>query len=170
MAKYTGQVFKVYPKEFSGKMNYSFKLEDNPIFFRLGTTRHEGVVEPGSVVEVEADLNSDGKSAKVTSVKKASAQAQAQVAGAAGTKDSAIQYQSSRKDAIEFVILLNTTGTLASLLPKKEAAKVGFLEALVDKYTAQFYEDIGALGAVSRANGDSEPAKGKAEAEDEDEE
>ena len=52
----------------------------------------------------------------------------------------------------------------------KPADKVGLVEALVDKYTSQYFEDVTTFGAVARANGTGEAADPAAPpSEDEDE-
>lgn len=154
----TGQVFRVYEKQFPGKpMTYSVKLEGNPLYYRLGTNRFPGIVEPGNVVEFQATDNPDGKSASVVSpVRAGKAQSPATTA-ASGTptvnyaaRDNSIQYQSSRKDAIALVdIILREK---AYKLPAKVSDQYGAVLDLVDHLTAAFYNDVGTLGAVGRVN------------------
>lgn len=156
MSKYVGQVKKIFDREFSGKMTYSIVIEGSPLYFRLNNKRYPGIVEVGNVVEFEATENDDGKSAKVVSPVTAGKQTkspQAQAASGGGTtdwaaKDRSIQYQSSRKDAIEVVGLLLTSGALK--LPADKAKQVSVIEAVIDRYTAQFYVDIPELGAIKR--------------------
>ena len=162
--KISGQVFKVYPKTFPGKAeSYSVKLEDNPIYYRMGTRRFAGIAEPGNRIEFMATANADGKSANVDGDVKLQA---ASAAAAPGTpslsgsaRDNSIQYQSSRKDALEFVGLIVAADAVK--LPAKQAAKLGALETLADHYTAKFFEDISTLGAVTRElEGGSAPESG----------
>ena len=173
MAKFQGQVFKVYEKTFSGKPSYSIKLEDNPIYFRTNAKRFAGIAEPGNMIEFEAEMNADGKSANVqgdiTKMAKAAAAA-ASAASPAGARDTSIQYQSARKDALQLVQILLTAGAVK--LPAKQAAQVSVIESITDKYTALFFEDIATLGAVTRANGDDGEGKEAAAptAKDDDEE
>lgn len=149
--KVTGQVFRVYPKTFPGKPEtYSVKLEDNPIYYRLGTKRFAGVVEPGSVIEFMATLNPDGKSARVDSDVKLASQQTAQAVGATqDAKQASITYQSARKDALAFVAAILSADAIK--LPAKQADKLAAMENLVDHYTAKFFEDTNTLGAVTRA-------------------
>jgi hypothetical protein len=156
MPHVTGQVFKIYEKEFRGKKLYSIKLEDDPVYYRMNETRNAGIAESGNFIEFEAEPNPDGKSAQVKGPVKAASRpaAQAAVATAVGGgfsagREASIHYQSARKDALVFVSLLATTGAVK--LPAKQALKLKALEALVDAYTAQYLEDIATGGAVARA-------------------
>lgn len=151
--KISGQVFRIYEKQFPNKpVTYSIKLEDNPIYYRTNTNRYAGIAEPGNRVEFMATMNSDGKSARVDGDVKALAAVAAAPGGTPSmgvSRDNSIQYQSSRKDALEFVGLL--VKAEAVKLPAKPADKLGALVALVDSFTASFFEDINTLGAVTRA-------------------
>ena len=171
MPKFTGQVFKVYPKQFPGKpMTYSVKLEDQPLFHRMGTERYAGIVEPGKVIEFEATPNSDGKSAQVQGTIREVVQAPAAAPGSPALpnntgRDNSIQYQSARKDAIEFVDLLVRNEALK--LGKDAAKKEGILFAALDRYTAFFFKDIATLGAVVReAESEGESPEAEAAADD----
>lgn len=170
MAQVTGKVYKIFPKEFSGKMNYSIKLEDNPIYYRAGTKSWAGIAEPGNTVTFEAEINSDGKSAKIVGdVTKARAEPGAGIPSTGGGgREASIHYQSSRKDAVEFLKLAFQTEAI--VLPKATKGRLGILEAALDKYTAQFYEDIGTLGAVARTAEGGEEAADEGEESDGDEE
>ena len=155
MSKITGQVFKVYPSKFK-KGSYQIRLEDNPVYYN---TRKPGPAEPGVTVTFEAtaynekqwDIDGD------VTVVKASGSAAPVSAGGGGPRDASIQYQSARKDALVFLGILLNNGTL-DLSKAKAAAKVGILEAALDKYTAQFYVDIGELGAIARLSTPDEDA------------
>lgn len=157
MSKVTGQVWKVMDKEFRGKMLYSFRLESDPIYYRMNENRNAGVVESGSYIEFEADYNADGKSAQVkgTPKKVTPAAPQAAPAGVQGgysggtSRDASIGYQSSRKDALLFVQIALANGAIT--LPAKASAKLAALDALVDSYTALYLEDISTGGAVTRS-------------------
>lgn len=153
----TGQVFRVYDKQFPGKpLTHSFKLDGDPLYYRVGTNRFPGILESGNVVEFTATQNPDGKSANVTSPVKAGKAVAAPVA-ASGTptmsydaRNNSIAYQSSRKDAIALVdIILREK---AYKLPTKIADQLGAITDLVDHLTASYFEDVGTLGAVTRAN------------------
>lgn len=151
--KYEGVVFKVYDKEFSGKMTYSIKLDGQPLYHRAGMQRFAGIAEAGNRVSFDAEPNPDGKSTKITSpVTLVAAQAVASSGtpsgGGDGPRQNSIIYQSSRKDALEFLNVLFNAGALK--LPAAVAAKAGALEALLDRYTALFFDDVNTLGAVVR--------------------
>lgn len=157
----TGQVFKVYDKKWpKGGTSYSVKLEDNPIYYRMGNDRHAGLVEPGKTISFEAEPV-DEKSAKVTgAITEAKAQTASAATGSSGgtgtVRDNSIQYQSARKDALVYVQLVSALGAVK--LPEKQAAKLKALDALLDQVTADFFNDIQTLGAVSRVNGVGEEA------------
>lgn len=170
--KYTGKVYKIYEREFRGKMSYSIKLDDQPLYHRLNDKRFAGIAESGNVIEFEAEPNADGKSTAVKGEVRLAAASSSQPQAATsfaggGTRDASIQYQSSRKDALEFLSIAITAGAIK--LPAKEAAKLKAMEALVDYYTAGFYEDIGTLGAVSRSNGSGEGEEDVAGVEEDEE-
>lgn len=175
MAKVTGQVFKVYDKQMFGKTLYSVKLENDPIYYRMNENRGAGIVEAGNWIEFEASPNPDGKSATIEAAPRLlpkPAPAAVSVAGpvSAGggggnARETSIHYQSARKDAIQFLQIAVSSGAVT--LPAKAAAKLKALDALVDYYTALYFEDISTGGAVTRATqaaydeAESTPAKGK---------
>jgi hypothetical protein len=153
----TGQVYRLFDKEFRGKTLWSFRLEGDPVYYRLNENRNAGIVEPTNYIEFDFEPNSDGKSATVkgTPRKVQPAAAPQQALGSSGTvsyaeRDASIRYQSARKDAIEFVAQAIAAG--AVVLPAKASAKLEALEALVDSYTASFFEDISTGGAITRTN------------------
>lgn len=147
MSKITGQVFKVYPSKFK-RGSFQIKLENDPVYYN---TRKPGPAEPGLTVTFEAepynekqwDIQGD------VAVVRAPAGPAPVSAGGGGARDASIGYQSARKDALVFLGVLLQHGAL-DLSKAKAAAKVGILEAALDKYTAQFYTDIGELGALAR--------------------
>lgn len=64
-------------------------------------------------------------------------------------RQSSIILQSSRKDALEFLQVLIAAGALPmsdSTAAKAKVSRQGALEALLDDYTARFYQDIQELG------------------------
>jgi hypothetical protein len=164
--KVTGTVWKVFPKTWpKGNTTYSVKLDDNPVFYRLGSNNFPGIVEPGNVVEFQAETM-DEKSAKVVGavaiVPKAQAAANAVATGAIpGDRQGSIVYQSSRKDALEYVKLVVASGAIK--LPEKIAAKLKALDALLDQVTADFFNDVNTLGAISRASAGESEAEAPAE-------
>ena len=162
-----GTVFRVYDREFSGKKVYTIKIEGNDTWYRAGTKRYAGIAESGNRVAFDAEPNPGRGDAKITSdvvlAKAAPAAAPGTPYAAGGDRNSSIVYQSSRKDALALVALLAQTGALK--LPAAQAAKVGAVEAALDRYTALFFDDVSTLGAVVReAEGTGD---GAAESEDE---
>lgn len=167
-----GEVFKVYSKDFRGKTNYTIKIDNDPIWYRCGTSRYAGVAESGNKITFEAEMNPDGSSATVktapTLVVPAPPTAAAPVAAAGGgDRQSSISYQSSRKDALQFLELALTNGAI--VLPAAKAKKLGALEAALDRYTAQFFEDIATLGAITREAEEVSDGGEEGEGEDDDE-
>jgi hypothetical protein len=155
---------------------YSVKIDDT--WYGTGKKEPPGV-EKGDFVEGEYALEK-GKyktitKAGLTKVVKAQAPAGASTGGGSsgGTnwaaKDDSIRYQSSRKDALAFYAIPGALS--ASGFDKaKPADKMSVLEALIDKKTAEYFEDVATFGAVARANGTTaakDPAAPPAEDEDE---
>lgn len=144
--KFSGQVFKLY----SGRTP-AFRLEGDQIYYNAKTL--PAFVSPGAWIEFEAgDLSRSGKGRDVV---EGSIFPQTKAAGAApaqslGSRDESIQYQSARKDALVMVGLLIANGAVK--LPENVAKRAGVIEALVDRFTASYYEDIGDLGALDRAD------------------
>lgn len=166
-----GEIQFVNEKEWKGKTLYSFKLQDDKTYYRTGTKKPKGV-EKGNVVSFEAEENEDGRSANVDNdtfkvVGKGSSGSSSASSGGGGSTNADIQYQSARKDALTLVQLFVSAGALK--LPAKEAAKAEALEALVDKYTALYYVDIGTKAAVARSKGEDEEAPSEDEDEEEEE-
>lgn len=160
--KVSGRVYKVFEKEFppnKGKKAvtwYSIKLEDDKIYYRCKANNPGDIA--GKLVEFTTG-GDDGVQAEVTAGSLTVVEAKVgantigsgSVGGSGSTRDASIQYQSSRKDAIALVDVLLRAAAIK--LPAKEAMKLEAVEALVDGYTASFFNDIGTLGAVARATG-----------------
>lgn len=168
-----GVVYKVYDRDFRGQKSYTIKIDNDPIWYRCGTKRFAGIAESGNRVAFNATMNPDGTSAKVEGEVTLAAKAPAAASGtpnAGGDRNNSIVYQSSRKDALELVTLLVSSGALK--LPSAQAKKAGAVEAAVDRYTALFFDDVFTLGAVTReaegdgASADEDEAEGD-EGEDE---
>lgn len=173
MSKIQGLVFKVYDKPFSGRMTHTIKLDGDPIWYRAGGNRFAGIAEPGNTVTFEATPNPDGTSAKIVgpvtivATQPVAASGTPAYSGSGGDRNASIVYQSSRKDAVAFLAAALAAGAIK--LPAAQAAKLGALEAALDRYTAIFYEDVGTLGAVVReaeAGGEGTAAAEPAEADD----
>ena len=157
----SGQVGKVYVNTFDdGNTSVSFKLRGDTMYYRLGNKRFAGIVEEGKTISFKAAQVKDN-AFKVLSTPKAAAPSEEAVSGGGpggrtgngfGSNDSAIRYQSSRKDALEMARLA-IDAEVIKLPPKNGLAA---LEALVDRYTAAFFADIETKGAVART---AEPAK-----------
>lgn len=164
MAKVTGVVYKVYTKEFRDGTNYSIKIDGNPLYYRAGNV-NPGRIEGAAVEFMAGPTSEDGKSANIKGEVVVLGNGHAsppKTVSAAGPvdwakKDASIQYQSSRKDALELVKLLVQTSAIK--LPAKTADIAAVISAAVDAYTAGFFMDIESFGAVARANGESKPEK-----------
>jgi hypothetical protein len=156
--KYTGKVFKIYDKVWGGNKptTYSIKLDGQPLYHRTGTNRYAGIAESGKVVEFFATPNADDKSANVdgpvTEVTASAPAASGTPSYGGGWNDpgrqNSIVYQSSRKDAIEFVTFLYEKEVIP--MPKTPKDRLGNVEATLDRITAQFFNDVNTLGAVVR--------------------
>lgn len=155
--KVTGLVHEVFEKQFEGKGGkpgnkwFSVKLDGDPLYYRC-KSKNPGNVK-GKYVEFEAS-NFKEKDAQVDSDIKVVERAKASpVTGGApaNAREGSIQYQSARGAAIDYVGLVILNGGVK--LPAKEAAKLEALDALLDSYTAKFFQDVETFGAVARANG-----------------
>ena len=172
MADKVSGVIKVVKKNDFGF--YSVKIDDT--WYGTGQKKDPGVVA-GDNVEGEYELEK-GKYKTITKsglTKAAAKQAPAGATSSGSTggtnwaaKDDSIRYQSSRKDALAFYSIpgaLSATGFDKA----KPAEKSGVLEALIDKKTAEYFEDVSTFGAVARANGTTtaDPAAPPADEDDE---
>lgn len=178
MTTKTGQVYKIFTKEFPGKGGkkgntwFSIKLEGDDTYYRC-KGNDPGDIE-GKTVSFEADGDQVTSKPVVKEEVPVAASLQTpppkggNVSGGAvlgSAREASIHYQSARKDALQFLDILTRTGAVK--LPAKEAAKLEALEALADSYTASFFADISSFGAVARANGTEEESKETATEEDE---
>ncbi len=158
---------------------YSVKIDDT--WYGTGSKKELSGISTGDVVEGEYELEK-GKYKTITAagLTKSTSKAPAGAAsggtsGSAGmskaewaAKDDAIRYQSSRKDALAFYAIPGALS--ASGFDKaKPADKMAVLEALIDKKTAEYFEDVATFGAVARANGTAaeDPAAPPNEEDDE---
>ena len=170
MADKVSGVIKVVKKNDFGF--YSVKIDDT--WYGTGQKKDPGVVA-GDFVEGEYELEK-GKYKTIT--KSGLTKAAKAPVGAAGAgektssswaaKDDSIRYQSSRKDALAFYSIpgaLSATGFDKA----KPAEKIGVLEALIDKKTAEYFEDVSTFGAVARANGTTTEDPAAPPSEDDDE-
>ncbi|MGD9590825.1 MAG: hypothetical protein AB7Q37_18515 [Pyrinomonadaceae bacterium] len=168
MATVKGKVWKVYQKEWKNKTLYTIKIDGNDTYYRCGEKNPGNLT--GKVVEFEAgeDTGSGAQvKGKVTVVDSSTAN-KGSGGGSVGydpQRDNRIQYQSSRKDALEMVKALLDKGGVK--LPSKTADIAQVIEGLVDHYTAQFFEDVATFGAVARANGDTGEEESTASTDDE---
>lgn len=170
-----GVVWKIYTKVFRGRENFTVKIDGDPLYYRLNTNRYPGVCEEGNRIKFTAEENSDGQSARVLDTPvivtpPAGAAAAAPASAGAGGSSSGLQmrYQGALERAILFVDVALKNGAI--VLPAAKAKKLGVLEAALDKYTAQFYDDTNTLGAVTREAenfGTAEESDDDSEGEDE---
>lgn len=149
------------------------KLDGDPVYYRANANRYAGIAEPGNRVVFNANPRPDRGDALIEGGVTLAAPAAPAAApgtpntGGGGDRQNSIVYQSSRKDALELVGLLLTSGALK--LSKTPAKQVGEIELAVDRYTAQFFDDVFTLGAVTREaeSEGKEPEAATTEAEDE---
>lgn len=170
MAQFSGQVFKLY----TGRTP-AFRLEGDQIYYNAKTL--PAFVQAGAFITFEAgELSRSGKGRDVVegSIQQQTKASPAGPAASLGSRDESIQYQSARKDALVMVTLLLANGAVK--LPEAPSKRAGVIEALVDRFTASYFEDIGDLGALDRVEPaeveepvKAKPAKAKkAEADDAD--
>lgn len=166
MARMQGQVFKLYDSRFGGG---SFRLENDQTYYNTREALPQFVV-PGAQIEFEAgELKGKGRAASnITQLARAPQTTAQTVGGGTGVgRDEHIRYQSARKDALQMVQLLLEHGAVK--LGENVAKRAAIIEALVDKFTANFFVDIDTLGALDRVEPEeiepSEPvAKAKVKA------
>lgn len=161
MAKFSGVVFKLYPSNYGGG---SFRLENDQTYYNSQGPLPANV-GPGVSVEFEAgDLRGKGRQIQgtVNVVQRAAASAPATSGASLGERESSIQYQAARNSALEMVGLLLQGEAVK--LGDKLSGRVTVLEALVDKYTADFYADTLTLEALNRVSIAAQEAEEAAEA------
>ena len=159
-----GIVFRVYEKPFQDRKTrrnitlHTVKLDGDPVWYRAGEKRFAGIAEQGNFISFTAEPIEGAKDPSARIVGEVTL-AKAPSNGASGTptaapaapyqdRNNSIVYQSSRKDALEFVKLVLSVNGLK--LPKAQPDILGAIEDTVDRYTALFFEDVGTLGAVVR--------------------
>lgn len=155
---------------------YSVKIGDK--WYGTGKKQAPSGVAQGDTVEGEFELEK-GKYATITKAglsKASSASAEAAAPAAKGSsagttdwvaKDASIRYQSSRKDALSYLALPGVL-TALGLEKAKPADKIGIVDAVLDKYTAAFYDDVSTFGAVTRVNAPAvDPSAPPSEEDDE---
>lgn len=167
MATKTGKVTNVYVKEFDDGKSVSFRVAGDEKFYRCGKKRFEGILEKGNTVEFEYSSINDSAAKLVGTPKLASAKAAGGGGSSSGNSSTSndIHYQSSRKDAVEFLKAVLSVGAIK--LPAKESGKLEGLEKALDHYTAAFYADVETKGAVARVKG-PKPADEDAEGDEAD--
>lgn len=157
---------------------YSVKIGDT--WYGTGSKNEPAGVAKGDIVEGEFEL----EKGKYKTITKAGLKKAAQTAPAGASsggdsekmskaewarKDQTIQYQHAQNVGIAFATnpaVLEAAGVNKA----KPADKMGLIEALYDKYTAQAFEDIATFGAVARATGAvAEDDKAAPPSEDDDE-
>lgn len=165
--QYQGQVDKLFPSRFGGG---SFALAGQRGLYFNTKTPLPGFVQPGATVKFTGELGHNGKSVFVEGNGIEQIAQAAPAAGAAASvggtvnyekRDAQIRLQSCRNSAIATVGLLLQYAS-ASVLPSGENKKAGAIEALIDRFTAVFYDDTETFAVLDRAA--VEPAKPKAAA------
>lgn len=177
-----------------GNISYSFQAEaTGQTWIRAGKERYKGTVEVGNLVDLTTStaqkrgatspttycdkvvLVSGTQSAADNSGGFGAGGFKAQATGNAGqtgydVRQTAIQYQSARNAAIEYLKLV--VGSNALKLPESPAKRLKVLDSVLDGYTAQFHTDVDTQGAVKRVSQEEEtevPTAAATKGEDDDE-
>lgn len=155
-----GKPWAVYRGQIQGHW-YSFGFEKPPVskgdYVRaeIGTVKgYEQVVRAERITAPEAQKPLPGIGQSVNNASgNAANNFVATPSGGYQDRNSSIVYQSSRKDALEFVKLLRAEDALPISVAKTAAGKAkryDELLALVDKITVQFYYDVNTLRNLER--------------------
>lgn len=140
-------------------MTYSFKVNGT----RYGTYKTPPGIKQGDNISFyatekggfwNADVKSIGVVPDTTANPSVSSNSVSAAVGGArsgsvnsyDSRQDSITYQSARKDALTFLTLLQTTGSLDLGKAKTKASMIEVLETYVDKYTERFVEDTKNLG------------------------
>lgn len=172
-----GVIEKKSGRQWQDKTFYSFALQGQQGWYRLGTNPMAGVAENGAMVQVtfttDAKGNNNVKQGGIQVLGAAAPQAVPQptaVPAAAspapsnvgtGTnlmskkdwadKDQSIQYQSARNAAIDYMRLLVQSESLDLPGKNKKVERKQAMDTMLDILTAKFFVDIEGRSAVSRA-------------------
>lgn len=161
MSVYEGRVVWVGADNFSKDGGVRAKISTYDEFFNV-PGRFAQIFQKGAEIKVALALK--GKKYFAENAKLVSGASEAPPPRSAGgsssggsggggvdwaAKDKAIQYQSSRKDALQLVELLIANGALP-LGSGKADKKAEIILGEIDRYTGRFFRDIGTLGAVKR--------------------
>ncbi|MAG24842.1 hypothetical protein CMI47_04610 [Candidatus Pacearchaeota archaeon] len=161
---FEGLVAVKMPSKFDDSIR--IKLEDGEWYSASQSTADS--IRKGATVKIRVERR--GKNVVITKVKELSPPAEGGSNASGGSRggyqkrgggfkpdperENGIRYQSSRKDAIAVLTLMQDAGILK--LGSKAAEKEGLLMATLDRITAGFYADIGELGAVKRYNDEAD--------------
>ena len=155
-----GIVFRVFEKEFNGKMLYTLKFDGDDNYYRLGEKRYAGTIESGYEVKVafetkgannlvrKVKLIAKGEPVEPKSPGGGKSRPGGGSKGSGGTdwaaKDQNIQYQSARNAAIEMVKMLLEQNGLEfpkGVTKTNVKGRGEIIDGMVDVYTAKFFED-----------------------------
>lgn len=157
---------------------YSVKVGDT--WYGTGSKKEPSGVAVGDHVDGEFEFDKSGKYKNVTKAGLSKVAKQEVPAGTSGgssdkmskaewaEKDARIQYQHAQNVGVAMIAnpaILEAAGVNKA----KPQDKMGIIETLFDKFTAQAFADIATFGAVARANGTEEDAKNAPPSEDDDE-
>lgn len=162
-----GIVFRVFEKKYRDKMLYSLKFDGQDNYYRMNENRFSGKIEAGFELKIGYTTDQNGnhvlipEQIKTISTSGAAPEpgksssgggGSAPASGGGTSTQQAIQYQSSRKDALEFVRIIADNEVVKLPAKTKPDERLAALEALVDRYTARFFLDIDAQGAIQRSD------------------
>lgn len=158
MGQVTGTVKFFNEKPWNNKILYSVKLQGDNNLYRLGEDAM-GLAE-GVAAHITFDTKEKNgqKTYHITAVdvqqkqQRAAPGAPANSGGGGGGVDrnASIVYQSSRKDALQFLALLIGQDIVKLPAKTKVQEREVAVNGLLDKYTAQFVADVESQGAVVR--------------------
>lgn len=148
--KISGVVEGVISRSTSAGITHAIVIDG----IQYGTYKTEPNVQEGDNVEFLASQNGRYWNADTRSITKVAGSSAPAKQAAPKTRQwvpdadrqNAISYQAARKDALEFVGMLVSSGNIDLGKSAKVGSKIEALEQYVDRYTMRFFEDTKNLG------------------------
>lgn len=149
MSNFTGVVEKLYANQTKVGTTYAFIVDGQ----RYGTYKTKPACSEGDYISFDAEKKGDFWNADPKSIKKAEGgpvkaaptQASPSYATKQDDRQDSIIYQSSRKDALQFLDIAVAAGVV-DLGTKTAGKKIEALNLFVDKQTQRYFEDVKNLG------------------------
>lgn len=167
-----GVVFRVTEKAWSDFVFYTVKLDGVDGWYRMGKERYANIIEPGNTVKFGWKQDDNGNLVVVPGHVSLIAagngappppskpKATPKATGGGGSnqmskqdwaeKDLSIQYQSARKDALQYLSLVIDQESFKLPAKTKPVERLAALDGLLDLYTAKFFTDIAGRSALAR--------------------